>query len=113
MFGRWSTISRRQLHELGLSCDDRFTFDAECNDFAEDELVVDCASILPGVRWFDVSDLEIPLLRLRTNDGESNVIRHSLLIQRQRIRTTLQPGNLSSTTTDDPLIMHCKPGLLY
>lgn len=68
-------------HDLSY---DQVTFDTECDDFGEDRLVVDGASILSSVRWPDVSDLEIPLLRLGTNDSESIVIRHPLLLQRQR-----------------------------
>lgn len=76
-----------------------FTSDGEPDSFADDRFDVDGAPVWSVVFEPDVLDLEVPVLDGLTNDTEAGIVDHSSVLERQRNRIMLQPGNLRHMQT--------------
>ena len=66
----------------------------EHDDLALDWVGIDCTSILSLIFPLDVTDLQVPLLDVRTHNAESKVVNDSSVFVRQRYRLVIQPRHL-------------------
>jgi len=60
------------------------TFDVKHDDFAVDRAGVDRAAILALIFRLNVSDLQVPLLRVRPDNGKPRVVHHSPVLVGER-----------------------------
>jgi len=66
----------------------------EHDDLALDWVGVDGTSILSLIFPLDITDLQVPLLDVRSHDAESKVVDDSSIFVRQRYRLAIQPRHL-------------------
>jgi len=69
-------------------------FDVQHDDLAVDRVGVDGAAILSLVGPLDVANLQVPLLDVRSDHAEPEVVHDASVFVRQRYRLVVEPRHL-------------------